>query len=543
MENLPFDYQTKFPPVFYVEAKCGASACPQKSDDYYISGYPTADNDPKDWTKDILIEAYRGMRNMYGNRLYFSMPQRSTSFVYRSEREFLESYSERFAWCLHFYESTHKTGHFAPGRYSGILFLRPWNIHCHESREPEKAKDHSCDSSPSICEGYLLPPHYIKLSPYFSSCSHHYASRYYSLPFSAIPFASAQHGGACGHSVLFAALLMSNSKVTLSPYEIAVASASFSNISHQQGGYRPITGLRLKDAKAIVENICHGKARFLIYSIRDKETGNISEEDERAFIDMVSAYLYQGIPVIYAVDYSYLYPDETAQARMPPIPGEKSDEKNSHMILIHGIARTKSPNKLPILIFADSMNLHTKGNIFHQASARRMIAARYRGCSDEQKAKANGLQSRDEMGARALYLECVMLACVPECLVLDSSQCLNKDQILQKKAHLRAKAQLEGYLLSKIFPDIYEDTVRCYEKIQEFRLRFGSFDVSRYLWIIENIDNNGNLLSGSIFDTRSTEIFCGEFYLSEKTVTLNGNIEGHDMQLVVKEKNGNLIIE
>jgi len=494
-------YATKYPIVCHVEKK--------ETSGYSVEAYPGQPYIPRPKTEPyrILIEAYRGVCKMFGERVYFSEPRLSTSFVYRSEREFLESYDERFAWRVHFYESTNHNGSHAPGRYGGVLFLRPWNIHCGESRNPAKAKTHSDEVAPAICEGYLHPPQQIKLSPYFSGCFRDYGQRYGLAPFPSIPFVCAQHGGACGHSVLASALLMSQVDVTLSPYEIAVASARYAKKAAVENyGDYTIEGLTLDLGKEIVCKTCHGNFHIETFTINDRKNGFIEKADEQTFAEMICSYLYQGIPVLYPVDYSMLYSEIKDENLKAPL--RRTAAHCFHMILVHSVLRAPGPaySGLPIFVFSDSMNLHEKGSVFHQASARRLLASRLRG--------GQSRRSRED-NFSPTYTEAPFGACVPRCLKLDYSSA----QVKLRQCHrlaLRDRTQIEGYLLQRVFPNVYSDPLPYRRKLDKFRLALKDLEISGYVWIAESYDGSGRIAKGEILDARSEGEPLGVFKCGDK---------------------------
>lgn len=115
--DLP--YSEAYPPEYVVE-RSGA--------EFTVTVYPREGAGATvlgrwDEERHVLVEAYRGMRNCFGDVLFFSRPRRAVSFVFRSEREFLQRYDERFAWAVHFYQCAVGAGEKRPERYAGLLFL------------------------------------------------------------------------------------------------------------------------------------------------------------------------------------------------------------------------------------------------------------------------------------------------------------------------------------------------------------------------------------------------------------------------------------
>ena len=457
----------------------------------------------------ILIQAYRGLKKRYGISIVFSQPELSTSFVYRSEREYLESYSERFAWRVHAYECAFEGGDVIPVRYAGVLFVRPQSVYyseCSVDFEEEDALQHDEEMAPAICEGYLRPPKSLAQSPFYSCCLKNYARPYNILPFDSIPFMASIFGASCGHSALATAILMSVENPVFSPYELAVGTAQIRN-NATTGYFVDSDGLTLNEMKKLMDHYC--PSRGYVGNLEIGEPDSVKK-----FADNISSYLYQGIPVLLPVDHDVLYDYKKSDLDTPtcmPV-NEDHDKQKRHMILIHGIVKPgPRDNNIPSFVYSDSTDLHDTGDIFHRATSQRLLSST--------------ISTEPNVDKRGKFSYGV---CFPKGLQVTEGEALHFAKKVDKdidKLTLRSISQLRGYLFHKVFPEIYRSPHRHRIQLQKWREIIREYDVPEFVWVGETPDGSKGVFIDSKKDMGDRAAFQGKYQIfetAEPTITVQG---------------------
>lgn len=477
----------------------------------------------------VLIEAFRCLREQYGETLVLSDPVRAASFIYRSESALhFPHWDERFPWRVHFYQVACKkdadTYELAPERYGGFVCVRPWQVHLKAAAaggKKELALKHT-GVSPAVCEGYLRLRVSQKLSPTETQIARNYSAPYAVDAFDSIPFFSPEIKKSCGYIALAAALTIAGNRHHYSPYELAAVHASIKtnpnrNHTRQERLYDNeeatfIGKLPLKpiEVRAIIENLDCPNVRGVAEAVDDVPpitlhhdlADSLTQTDWRqggnefweSFSNLLNNYIYQGLPVLFSVDINKLYSDKTDDALHDELTRKVPTEQSAcHLVLIHSLIRgtdkLQQDKSRTIYVVSDTRNLHSTGSVFLKMTAKRLWAAAAR-----PEAPAGKLDEQPEMCYQPLAV------CVPT-----DFQLLWSDLRALSNCHLelRERSQLRGFLISRVFPTDF--LCACAGKsladeIRKFREKVRMHNSSRYVWIVER-RQNGNLF-GAILDTR-----------------------------------------
>ncbi len=458
-------YAQRYPATFRVDLSDDASE-PVIMDQSTATAEPLVSNSPE--RNHVLYEAYRGVCREYGPHILLSDPARSNSFVYRSEREYLARYDERFCWRLHFYrgEPVDGSDRLNAVGYGGVLFVRPWTVHCGEA---ERLEEEPHRISPAICEGYLRPPEELLLSPNYSRCFGNYARPYSVLPFECLPLVAGRYGAVCAQNTLSAAMIIAELDLVLSPYEVSVTALA---LGHPLAAGSPERGLSIEECGEVIRKGGGGHWHRDSCPTQDASEAALGPA---SLADTVCRYLFMGIPVLYPVDYATLY--EAYPADGAPDTKEHGEQ---HMVLIHSMTRPHAPGvgQPSRFVYADYSALHHTGGLFRQCSAEHLYRSRLKADADPGRpALLGACARRDRLPIeveRVLRLSAIAqligdgshggAAALPGAAPVPNE--LGPGDLV---VAVRDVAQLPGYLLQRVLPHVYADPVRHSEAtLREF---------------------------------------------------------------------------
>lgn len=489
----------------------------------------------------VLVEAFRALREQYGETLVFAKPTPATSFIYRSESALLlPDWNQRFAWMVHFYQvSCKKDGQYhdlAPERYGGFVFVRPWKAHL-KAAGRNKRNDALCHKgvSPAVCEGYLRLRVSQNLSPTEIQIARNYGAPYDVDAFDSIPFYSPQIQKSCGYIALSAALTIAGRLRQYSPYELAAIHATmrlkekgrvktikgkfFDNTTARFFGelnIEPIevpaiiSEIKCPDICGVAETIgtIPPKSDVIPEVLSKENIARLKHKKEKDwptfwknFTELLNCYVYQGLPVLLSVDATKLYSDRSDTDLLDESEGNiDTKQTNCHLILIHSLIRgTDSLQNDPahsMYGISDTRNLHSTGSVFHKMTAKRLWAVAARPKAE--------VTRKNQYGFRPNRLIQYIAACVPKDFqLLWSDLKLNTPHSI----HLRDRSQLRGFLISRIFNLEFLSScasASISEEIRKFREKVRLHNLSHYVWFIERKEQDR--IFGIMLDTRCKRI-------------------------------------
>lgn len=432
------------------------------------------------------------LTSIYGPRILFSKPKIAQSIIWRSDREFLGEVEDRFVQRVHVYEERSNGG----PRYVGFVHLRP---------EPVRGADREATTFPRTCEAYLRPPEGYVRSPCITSASGAYGIHYGLIPFECVPYVTPHPsmGGHCAQACVFMASVLSRAGKPVTPFEATFLAARELESDGSGTPSIPVDGLTTSQIAAILsQQEVEACPVHEVISLHDIGGGKISEESVEIFAEVVQNYLYQGMPVIYAVDYGALY----GRAR-----GE-----DFHTIVLVGIRRQQPGHRNPVFVYMDP----TEGP-FLVASANELAAARY--------------QLKDEEGN--IDASAHLIACVApgmDCHFVKTERDLRIKKFyvpIKSEKHrwlLRHRHQLPRYLLCVTFGACYNMETRGLR--EAYVQQVGAFlklDLPEYVWILEKSlrDQRGSPMEGIVLDASSPDVELGRYYHNRMIRITDGKSE------------------